>query len=105
MDHPTSVELDRLKAVGTVHLPQMVEDIHAAVNGLRDVAVDEDAFKGGLFQNTAQRWFETCKDLEDILWYTEDALRDASRAILQVAQNYAWTDSEAAIHLNDVDGY
>jgi hypothetical protein len=104
MDYPTSVELDRLRAVGNIHLPQMVLDIHATVDGLRTAAEEEDSFEGGLFANTAQRWFEACKDLEDILWYTEDALRDAARAIIQVADAYAWTDSATAIHLDDVDG-
>ena len=105
MDYPTSVELERLRTVGNTYLPQMAEDLNTAMLGVRGVATEESAFKGGLFTNTAQRWFEACKELEDIMWYTEDALRDAGRALLQVAENYAWVDSEAAIRLDTVDGY
>ena len=105
MDYPTSVELERLRTVGNTYLPQMADDLSAALTGVRDVATEERAFKGGLFTNTAQRWFEACKALEDIMWYTEDALRDAGTALLQVADNYAWADSEAAIRLDTVDGY
>jgi hypothetical protein len=105
MDYPTSVELERLRTVGNIHVPQMADDLNTAMTGVRDVAGEESAFKGGLFANTAQRWFEACKALEDIMWYTEDALRDAGRALIQVADNYAWVDSEAATRLDAVDGH
>jgi hypothetical protein len=105
MDSPTGVELERLRTVGNTYLPQMADDLSTALTGVRDVATEEQAFKGGLFTNTSQRWFEACKALEDIMWYTEDALRDAGRALIQVADNYAWVDSEAAVRLDTVDGY
>lgn len=90
-----SLEYERLWEVGTEHLPLLAGDLHEAGNDVKSAAIGH-AFEGFLYQTTGDKWYEACRGLEEVLWYTREAVTDAAKAVCDVVNGYAATDQAAA---------